>query len=87
MVLYLGSEKRKIVLNGDVYCLNLFSKTIITNNNVLLSSDGYSLKDADGLYLKPLSTLPIVEEILMSSSDDYIFEDINGMRFTFKESD
>ena len=51
MALYLNNEKVKINLDGLTYYLNLFSKTPITNGVRLLSSDGYILKDANGLYL------------------------------------
>lgn len=52
MALYLGSsENLKIFLNGILYYLNLYSETPITNNIRLLSSDGYILKDSNGLYL------------------------------------
>lgn len=51
MALYLGSDKQKINLDGHIYYLNLFSKIIITNNDILLSSDNYILQDLNGLYL------------------------------------
>lgn len=52
MALYLGgSEKLKVSLNNILYSLNLFSETPITNNTRLLSSEGYILKDVNGLYL------------------------------------
>lgn len=52
MALYLGSDKkRKIYLNGVMYKLNLFSEIPILNGIKLLSSDGYILKDINGLYL------------------------------------
>lgn len=52
MALYLGSsEKLQIILNNIIYCLNLYSEMPITNNIKLLSSDGYVLKDYNGLYL------------------------------------
>ena len=52
MALYLGnSEKLKIYLDGVRYCLNLFAEQPITNNIRLLSSDGFVLKDSNGLYL------------------------------------
>lgn len=52
MALYLGnSEKLKINIDNIVYCLNLFSKTPITNGVRLLSSDNFIIKDANGLYL------------------------------------
>lgn len=55
MALYLGSSKElKIKLNdGNSFRLNI--PTIITNPSVnaprLLASDGYILKDSNGLYL------------------------------------
>ena len=53
MALYLGDDKRKvkIILNGVTYCLNLFSKTPITNGIRLLSFDGFTLKDSRNIYL------------------------------------
>ncbi len=51
MALYLGSEKVKVNLNGVIYCLNLFSKNPIINGIKLLSSEGFILKDSNGLYL------------------------------------
>jgi hypothetical protein len=52
MALYLGnSEKLKINVDNIKYYLNLFSKTPITNGIRLLTSNGYILKDSNGLYL------------------------------------
>lgn len=52
MALYLGSsEKQKINLDGKTYYLNLFSKIVITNNDILLSSDDKILLGKNGLYL------------------------------------
>jgi hypothetical protein len=51
MALYLGSGKIKMNLNGVTYDLNLFSLTPIFNGVRLLSSEGYILKDSDGLFL------------------------------------
>ena len=52
MALYLGSsEELKVILNGVIYRLNLFSSTPITNGIRLLSSESYILKDSNGLYL------------------------------------
>ena len=51
MALYLGSsEKLKINLDNIVYYLNFFSEIPITNGVRLLSSEGYILKDSNGLY-------------------------------------
>ena len=51
MALYLGSDKVKVNLNGVEYYLNLLPKIIITNNDMLLSSDNYILTDINGLIL------------------------------------
>lgn len=52
MALYLGSsQKEKVILNGIVYTVNLFSAAHVVNGVRLLSSDGYVLKDSTGLYL------------------------------------
>ena len=51
MALYLGSDKLKINLNGVAYNLNLYSTNPITNGVRLLSSEGYILKDSNGLYI------------------------------------
>jgi hypothetical protein len=51
MALYLGNNKIQINLNGVVYCLNIYSATPIINNIKLLSSEGYILKDSNGVYL------------------------------------
>ena len=51
MALYLGGDKVKTNLNGVVYCLNLFTSTLILNGIRLLSSENYILKDSSGLYL------------------------------------
>ena len=53
MALYLGGDeiKRKVILNNIVYYFKLFTSTPMTNGIRLLSSDNYTLKDTDGLYL------------------------------------
>jgi hypothetical protein len=51
MALYLGDNKVKINLNGTVCSLNLFSSNLILNGVLLLSSEGYILRDSNGLYL------------------------------------
>lgn len=52
MALYLGSsDQQKVILDGVVYRFNLFTSTPITNFIRLLSSDNYTLKDSNGLYL------------------------------------
>lgn len=72
MPLYLGSERKKIILNGVAYRLNLFtSSEIITNGIKLLSSENYVLKDVNGVYLT-------VEEI------NYLLDNAN---YLFTEDD
>ena len=52
MALYLGSsDKLKVNLEEIVYHFRLAPKTPIINGIRLLSSDGYILKDSQGLYL------------------------------------
>ena len=52
MALYLGSgELVKLNLNGATYSLNLFSSIPILNGIILLSSEGYTLKDINNLFL------------------------------------
>jgi hypothetical protein len=51
MALYLGDNKVKINLNGIMCSLNLFSSNLILNGVLLLSSEGYILRDSNGLYL------------------------------------
>lgn len=52
MSLYLGNSKKlKVNLNNVIYRFMLFSKNPITNGIRLLSSDNYTLKDSNGLYL------------------------------------
>lgn len=51
MALYLGGDKVKANLNEVVYCLNLFTATLILNGIKLLSSEDYILKDSSGVYL------------------------------------
>lgn len=51
MAIYLGSQKYKIVLGGDIYDMQIYSPIPITNGIRLLSSDDYTLKDINGLYL------------------------------------
>lgn len=51
MALYLGNDKIKVNINGIVYNLNLFSETLILNGVRLLSSEGYILRDVNGIYI------------------------------------
>lgn len=51
MGLYCGGEKVKIYLDNILYKLNLYSETPIINGVMLLSVDGYILKDLNGLFI------------------------------------
>lgn len=51
MALYLGKDKQKVYLNGVLYTVNLLSSILILNGIRLLSSEGYILKDSNGIYL------------------------------------
>lgn len=52
MGLYLGSDgKLKINLNGKMYKINLYSESPIVNGIILSTSDGYMLRDINGLYI------------------------------------
>lgn len=51
MALYLGESKISINNNRIKYLLNLFSEVPILNGLALLTSEGYLLKDSNGIYL------------------------------------
>ena len=52
MALYLGSsEKLKVNVGGVRFSFKIFSTTPMLNGIPLLSSEGYILKDSNGLYL------------------------------------
>lgn len=84
MALYLGnSQKLNIVLNGSCFrpIVSIKEQTI-TNTNKLLSSDGYILKDINGVYL-----MPTIESIKLLSSDNYLLKDSNEFYLISKESE
>lgn len=51
MALYIGGQKHKLIVGGDICNLNTYSPTPITNGIRLLSSDDYTLKDINNIYL------------------------------------
>ena len=51
MALYLGNGKVKISINDILHSMKFFSEIPITNGIRLLSSEGYILKDSNGVYL------------------------------------
>ena len=50
MALYFGSEKQRANIGGLLYRLEFYSTSIL-NGLQLRSSEGYILKDSNGLYL------------------------------------
>lgn len=63
MGLYLGdSGKLKLILNGVVYKLNVYTGTQSTSDIRLLSADNYILKDKNGYYLAFKENNLILEE-------------------------
>lgn len=51
MPLYLGNEKVKVMIDGKKYNLNVIYVKQSLPINVLMSSEGFVLKDINGLYL------------------------------------
>lgn len=51
MALYIGANKYKVIAGNTICDMRLYSETPITNGIRLLSSDGFILKDINGLYL------------------------------------
>ena len=63
MGLYLGNSGRlKLILNGVVYKVNVYTGTQAINGVRLLSSDDYILKDINGEYLTIKENNLILEE-------------------------
>lgn len=78
MALYLGDKKVKLYTDSVLHKLNLYS---VMNVMRLLSSDGYVLKDSNGLFL----TVPTMNETMLLSADGYILKDSNGLFLTIKK--
>ena len=73
MALYLGNNKVAIHLNDLLYKLNFFSS--ITNNPMLISTDGYILKDINNSYLtveREKLMLSTPYEAVLSISDNTV---------------
>ncbi len=80
MALYLGnSGKLKLILNGVVYKLNVYTGTKTESGVRLLSSDNYILTDSNGVYLT-------VSGVKMLSADNYILKDLNDVYLTINEN-
>ena len=78
MGLYLGDKKVKLYTDSVLHKLNLYSAMNVMR---LLSSDGYVLKDSNGLFL----TVPTMNETMLLSADGYILKDSNGLFLTIKK--
>ena len=53
MALYLGNRKIKLHLHSAACYLRIFTQGTNVFSGGLLSSDGYLLKDTNGIYLMP----------------------------------
>lgn len=79
MAFYLGSSNNlKICLNGVEYCFGQYLEAPIVNRDVLLSLDGYILRDSNGLYL-------IANNNVLLSLDGHMLKDSNELYLTAKE--
>lgn len=56
MALYFGGNEVNVNLNGNIYHLNSDMIASVIDIVKLLSSDGYILRDSNGLYLIPNSS-------------------------------
>lgn len=75
---YLGNQKVKIHINGIAYCLNLHTSSEYISG-MLLSSDGFLLRDVNGIYLTVKDTLAL------PSSDNYRLQDGNELYLNYEE--
>ena len=51
MAIYLGENKYKIYINKMLYNFDIHTSTPITNAIRLLSSDNFTLKDRNGVFI------------------------------------
>lgn len=79
MAIYVGGQKWKLTVGGDVCNLDVYTPTPITNGIRLLSSDDFILKDINNLYLTT------TEYIQSLSSDGSILKDIEDKYLTIKK--
>ena len=87
MALYFNGSAKLVNLNNKIYWVNLAKASVELNDIVLLSSDGYVLKDSNDLYLiAPVSSGDIVEKPIFSL-DGYILKDKRGLYLSNKEVD
>ena len=78
MILCLGRQKMKVVLNGTLCCpLPVYAATDTTIN--LLSKDGYILLDSEGIILYTLDSNTITENLnSLTTSDGFALMDSQG---------
>ena len=84
MALYLGEDKVKINLGGQLYYLNLITTTSHIDRISLLSLDNYILQDSTGVYLVPKID---IYGTMLTTIDDYILQDVNGLYLTIEEDE
>ena len=78
MAFYIADKKYRIITNGKVYDMKLFSSVPITNGIRLLSFDDFTLKDINGLYL----TTELIQSL---SSDGSVLQDIEHNYLAMKK--
>lgn len=78
MAIYIGGQKYKLIIGGDVCDMQIYSPIPITNGIRLLSSDDFILKDIRGLYLT-------TEYIQSLSSDGSILQDFENNYLAMKK--
>lgn len=79
MAIYIGGTKCKLRINGVACNLNIPTSIPITNGIRLLSSDGFTLKDANNLYMTA------TEYVQVSSLDNCVLQDINNLYLTTRK--
>lgn len=78
MAFYIAGKKYRVITNGEVYDVKLYSSVPITNGIRLLSSDDYTLQDINGLYLT-------TEYIQSLSSDGSVLRDFENNYLAMKK--
>lgn len=77
MAVYIGGKKRRPHIEGAAQKTNIYSPDPITNGIMLVTSDGYTLRDSSRSYLTPEPPLDLEDELM--SSDERILRDANGL--------
>ena len=80
MAIYSGNNKRlKVNLNGVTYNLNLHSAIPVTDGDLLVTSDGFVLRDFNCFYATTIIPIYLI------SFDDYLLTDASGLYLAVKE--